>query len=166
MGAGRNLCISLCYRLEMAFSFARYISLYHNLSTVTCLLFNGDFHIVFSTWLAIWSLINSFPLQYDKGIQIISAMKLVFWKKVKLTIEFWNISFSITLQFVYTKWYMPSETSHRSQRQTHTSEGTQIPIVSVKSLLLMPGFFFSFLVSCFSPHCDIHTSLEMPHFRA
>lgn len=30
-------------------------------------------------------------------------------------------------------------------------------------LLLMPGFF-SFLVSCFSPHCDIHASLETPHF--
>lgn len=65
----------------MASWFKRYISLYHNLSTATCLLFNKDFHIVFSTWLTIQDLINSFPLQRDKGIQIVSAMKFSILEK-------------------------------------------------------------------------------------
>jgi len=38
-----------------------------------------------------------------------------------------------------------------------------MPIFSMKLLLLMP-VLFSFLVSRFSPHCDIQASLEVPHF--
>lgn len=129
MGAGRNLCVSLCYRLEMAFSFATYISLYHNLSTVTCLLFNGDFHILLSTWLAIWNLINSFPLLCDKGIQIIPAIKFCILEKrmqtEQLSYDMHHFQLNCSLS-AHGDTYPPRHPAGVSVKLSCTSEGTEL----------------------------------------